>query len=131
MLECLIVGDSIAVGTHQARPECGVYAKGGWNSWQWNRAYLTTDLSARTVIISLGSNDHKGVNTRQELLKMRNNIEADRVYWIMPAIKPSIQEIVEEIAHRNGDWIIKIPYLSSDGIHPTAKGYKKIGEITK
>lgn len=131
MLECMILGDSIAVGTAQARPECVSYARGGWNSWQWNKEYLTKDLSARTVIISLGSNDHKGVKTKSELLKLRKNVEADRVYWIMPAIKPDIQEIVEEVAHKNGDWIIKIPYLSSDGVHPTGKGYYKIGEITK
>jgi len=49
----------------------------------------------------------------------------------MPATKPHIQESVEEVAHMNGDWIIKIPHLSSDGVHPTGKGYKKIGEITK
>lgn len=131
MFECLILGDSIAVGTSQVRPECVSYTKGGWNSWQWNKAFLTKDLSARTVIISLGTNDHTGVNTKKELLKMRNNVQAERVYWIMPAIKPDVQEIVEEIANRNGDWIIKIPYLSKDGIHPSDRGYKKIGEITK
>jgi len=131
MLECLIVGDSIAVGTARARPECVSYAKGGWNSWQWNREYITRDLSARTVVISLGSNDHRGVKTKQELLKLRKRVEADRVYWIMPAIKPHVQEIVEEIAHQHGDWIIRIPNLSNDGIHPSTKGYNKIGEITK
>lgn len=131
MLECMIIGDSIAVGTAQARPECAAYVRGGWNSWQWNKKYLTQDLSARTVVISLGSNDHAGVNTRKELIKLRKNVEADRVYWIMPAIKPEIQEIVEEVANQRGDWIIRIPYLSNDGIHPSTKGYKKIGEITK
>lgn len=131
MLECLILGDSIAVGTAMARPECVSYARGGWNSWQWNRDYLKHDLSADTVIISLGSNDHKGVKTRQELEKLRDKIKGKRVYWIMPAIKPDIQEIVEDIANKNSDWIVKIPQLSSDGIHPTGKGYKRIGEITK
>ena len=37
MLECLIVGDSIAVGTAMARPECVSLSKGGINSSQWNR----------------------------------------------------------------------------------------------
>ena len=31
MLECLILGDSIAVGTLQVRRECAVMAKSGWN----------------------------------------------------------------------------------------------------
>ena len=71
MLECLILGDSIAVGTHQFMPQCAIYAKGGWNTWQWNRDYLKNDLTANVVIISLGSNDHKHVNTEKELLTMR------------------------------------------------------------
>lgn len=131
MLECLILGDSVAVGTAQARPECVSYSKGGWNTWQWNRDYLNKDLSAKTVIISLGSNDHSGVNTRIELQKIRKKIQAEKVVWIMPAIKPYVQEIVESVARENKDTIIQIPYLSKDGIHPSSKGYKKIGELTK
>lgn len=131
MLECLILGDSIAVGTHLVgRPECVAYAKGGINSWQFNKLH-PQKFDGKTVIISLGSNDHKGVKTKQELLTLRNRVEATKVYWILPAIKPDIQEIVETIAMDYGDWIIKIPYLQKDGIHPSHQGYKKIGEITK
>lgn len=131
MFECLILGDSIAVGTHQVgRPECAVYAKGGINSWQFNKMY-PQPFDSKTVIISLGSNDHKGVKTKKELLDMRARVKAEKVYWILPAIKPEIQEIVEEIAHQNKDWIIMIPYLQKDGIHPSHRGYKKIGDITK
>lgn len=131
MLECLILGDSIAVGTHQVRTECVAYAKGGINSWQWNKTHGSKDLAAKTVIISLGSNDHQGVKTRYELERIRDRITADRVYWILPAIKPDIQEIVEDVANQHRDWIIRIPDVSKDGIHPTGKGYRKIGEITK
>jgi hypothetical protein len=102
MLDCLIVGDSIAVGTHQFRPECAAYARGGWNSWQWNKDYLSSDLSAKTVIISLGSNDHKGVRTKAELQRLREKVGTGvRVFWILPAIKPEIQDIVRSIA---ADW---------------------------
>ena len=37
MIDCLIVGDSIAVGTHHFKPECVAYAKGGINSNHWNK----------------------------------------------------------------------------------------------
>ena len=131
MLECLILGDSIAVGTHQARPECAVYATSGINSRDFVNRYIGKDLVASTVIISLGSNDYKGIKTKNELMDLRSQVLAKKVYWIMPAIKPEIQEIVEEVAHKHGDWIIKIPYLSKDGINPTRKGYERIGEITK
>ena len=33
MLECLIIGDSIAVGTKQFAPACHMQAKGGINTW--------------------------------------------------------------------------------------------------
>ena len=89
MLECLILGDSIAVGTAQARPECVSYSKGGINSYDWlNKNVGKSPYEARAVIISLGSNDHKGVKTEVELRNIRQLTRAERVYWIVPAIKP-------------------------------------------
>jgi len=132
MLECLILGDSIAVGTHQARPDCVAYAKGGWNTWQWNRDYLKNDLSAKTVIISLGSNDHKGIRTKAELQRIREKVGTNsRVFWIMPAIKPDIQEIVKQVATDYGDAILPITRLQKDGVHPSWAGYKQLAEKTK
>lgn len=138
MIECLILGDSIAVGTAHARPECVAYATSGINTTQFNKRYPQS-FSGKVVVISLGSNDHKYIKTEKELFKLRERVQAERVYWILPAgnAKTSeipvvrIQEYVESIAEMYGDWIIRIPSLSKDGIHPTGNGYKKIGEITK
>jgi len=124
MLECLIVGDSIAVGTATARPECVAYAKGGINSYQWlNKNIDKMPLTAKTVIISLGSNDHKYVKTESELEAIRELTKADRVYWILPAIKPDIQEIVRKVAAKNGDTVLPITSLQKDGVHPSWAGY--------
>ena len=131
MFDCMILGDSIAVGTAVFKHGCEVYAEGGWNSWQWNKEFLKNDLSANTVIISLGSNDHKGVKTRKELETMREKVKGNRVYWILPAIKPDIQEIVKQIAEEHGDFVLPITRLQPDGIHPSAAGYKEIMEKTK
>jgi lysophospholipase L1-like esterase len=132
MFECLIVGDSIAVGEAMVRKECVSYAVGGWNSWQWNKKFKDkTPLQARTVIISLGSNDHKGVNTEAELLMLRNATQADRVYWILPAIKPNIQEIVKKVARDHGDIVLPITSLQPDKIHPSARGYADIARTTR
>jgi lysophospholipase L1-like esterase len=132
MLECLIVGDSIAVGTATARPECVAYAKGGINSYQWvNTNIGKMPLVAKTVIISLGSNDHKYVKTESELRSIRELTKADRVYWILPAIKPDIQEIVKKVAAENGDTVLPITRLQKDGVHPSWAGYKQLGEQTK
>jgi len=130
MLDCLILGDSIAVGTHQQRPECVAYAKGGWNTWQWNRDYLKNSLSAKTVIISLGSNDHIGVKTKAELQRIREKVGVAKVFWILPAFKPHIQSHIREIAEQYNDTVL--PFTpSSDKIHPTTQGYRELAKATK
>lgn len=132
MLECLIVGDSIAVGTQMFAKECASYAKGGINSKQWvDKNIGNMPLQAKHVIISLGSNDHQYIKTEAELETIRQLTKADRVYWIMPAIKPNIQEIVRKVATKYGDVIIPITRLQPDGIHPSWAGYKEIVEKTK
>ena len=137
MIDCMIIGDSIAVGSSMARKECVSYAKGGWNSWQWNKDYLTKASSqpAKTLIISLGANDHKGVKTEAELRKMRSTVKADRVFWISLGKDRKQEQMaaITKIAAEYGDTIIPRPedHMSTDKIHPTGKGYKIIGEATK
>ena len=135
MIECLILGDSIAVGTKQFRPECVAYVRGGINSRQWRKDYLERDqgnnLVAETIIISLGSNDHKGVKTLEEISRIRLAVTANRVFWILPAIKLEIQAMVKEVALEFGDTVIPITRLQPDGIHPSWAGYKEIAKATK
>jgi len=130
MIDCLILGDSIAVGIHRQLPECESLSKGGWNTFQWNRDYLKNDLTAKTVIISLGSNDHKGIKTKTELQRIREKVNG-RVFWILPAIKPNIQDIVRDISKEYGDTVIPIDHVQSDGVHPSLKGYKQIAKSIK
>jgi lysophospholipase L1-like esterase len=132
MLECLILGDSIAVGTAQARPECVSYSKGGINSYDWlNKNVGKSPYVAKTVIISLGSNDHKYVKTASELRTIRQLTKSDRVYWILPAIKPDIQDIVRQVAAENGDVVLPITRLQKDGVHPSWAGYKQLADTSK
>ena len=134
MLECLIIGDSIAVGTSYHRKECVSYSKSGWNSWKWNKDYLAKASAqpAKTIIISLGANDHKGIKTEVELRKMREAIKGDRVFWISPGKerKPIPQDAIERIAKEYGDTILLRPekHMSADGVHPTGTGYKVLAE---
>ncbi len=130
MIDCLIIGDSIAVGTARERPECVRYATGGWSSQQWNNVYYHREMKAGTVIISLGSNDLKGLDTREELLKTRSKFKESRVYWILPAIKPHKQQIVRDIANQHGDTVIAIKSLQQDKVHPDRDGYRQIAKDT-
>ena len=131
MLECLILGDSIGVGIKQHRHECISYAHVGWSSTKWNRKYLNKDMSARVVIISLGSNDWSEKVTKFELTRLREKIHASIVFWILPAAKPEIQNAVREIADMHGDLVALIVQLSADGVHPTSTGYKDLASRTR
>jgi hypothetical protein len=63
MIDCMIIGDSIAVGTAAFKQECQAdYAVGGLNSWQWNKRFKDA------------------VNTRKELEAMRKRVTANRVF---------------------------------------------------
>ena len=131
MIECLILGDSIAKGIGQIRTECVTYAQSGINSKDWNDSYVKKIRPAKTTIISLGSNDFKNLNTEIELVALRSFVNSGHVYWIVPAIKPEKQEIVKKIARHYGDTFIVIPELSQDKVHPTYKGYRQLGVLTK
>lgn len=134
MLECMILGDSIAVGTNMFYNECQLVGKNGINSSQFNNMYKVNDLTANTVVISLGTNDHFNVNTRKELLALRDRVKSKKVFWILPANNALgsgvsieyIQNIVKDIAKQYNDVIIEIKSLQLDNIHPSWSGYRQI-----
>ena len=143
MLECLIIGDSIAVGTQQFRPDCVAFAKSGINSRQWRQQYIEGDKGAlpasKTVIISLGSNDHKNVRTILELQEIRRKVKADRVFWILPhGNNPAggadiewVQTFVKVVAGENGDTVLPITRVQKDNIHPSWAGYRELAAATR
>jgi len=133
MLECLIVGDSIAVGVSQVKTECVSYSTGGINSHQWlNKNIQNMPIRAHHVIISLGSNDHKYIKTEEELRTIRKLTDAQVVYWIMPSDKfPAAQSAVWKVANENNDVILNTKRYQPDGVHPSWAGYKELVEKTK
>jgi lysophospholipase L1-like esterase len=131
MIECLIVGDSIAVGTAHFRPECAVMAKSGINSRDWNERHFHDQLKSDTVIISLGSNDLKTLNTFKEIILLRSRIQAKRVFWILPANKPQKVELIRMVAAEYKDTIVPIPKVSKDHVHPTVQGYRELANSTR
>lgn len=135
MLECLIVGDSIAVGVSQVRPECASIAKSGINSRDWNARNMQRLKPTRTLIISLGANDLRTHNTEGNVRSLRTNAQASRVFWLLPneTLKPAAVAAVKKVAAEFGDTVIDRPKtnMSADGVHPTYKGYKILGDQTK
>lgn len=126
MIECLILGDSIAVGVSTFEKQCTAQVATGYTSANWNKKF-PRQPKTEIAVISLGTND-QSMNTKAELLALRNRLDSRHVYWIVPPIKPQAQEAVKAIAAEYKDDLIYIKQLSKDGVHPTTNEYKRIGQ---
>jgi len=139
MLECLIIGDSIAHGVAMHRHECVDYGHVGWTSKKVNNFYREQYIGADTVIISLGTNDTRNIDTYGELSQLRSRIHSKRVIWIVPAaVNPNsgvstnkVQHDVTSVATIYSDLVVYIPQPTADRYHPTTKGYKQLAKETK
>jgi lysophospholipase L1-like esterase len=130
MLECLIIGDSIAVGIAQHRPECVSYAQVGITSAAWNNKFLAKNLESNITTISLGTNDPSTLKTFEELFALRQTLSG-KVQWILPANGTDRQAAVVQVAKKFGDTTFLISELARDKIHPTARAYRQLAEETK
>lgn len=133
MLDCLIIGDSIAVGVAEVRQDCDSVAVVGISSSNFNKRYRSSARisgSYSTAVISLGTNDGNTTVTKDTLLALRNRLNAERVLWILPPrSKPNQRAVVLEVARISQDGTISTSDVSPDGIHPTARGYKTMSTM--
>lgn len=130
MLECLILGDSIAQGVQQHRPECVLQARRGISSHNYNQRW-SQPLQANSVIISLGSNDTDHIRTLWELQQLRARVQSKQVYWILPANNANIQSMIKILARDYGDSVLSIAKTQPDKVHPTWTAYRQLAKSTK
>ncbi len=130
MLECLVLGDSIAVGTALHRQECVALAIEGINSRAWNERFAQIQLRARAAVIALGTNDAVAVDSESHLRAVRERVQAQRVHWILPA-QPAAARAVFRLAVEHGDAIVLVRHQGSDGIHPSRAGYARLATLTR
>jgi lysophospholipase L1-like esterase len=106
-------------------------AKSGINSRDWNERHFHDQIKSNTVIISLGSNDLKTLHTFKEVIALRQRVQADRVFWILPANKPEKAELIRMVAAEYRDTVLPIAKLSKDRVHPTMQGYRELANSTR
>ena len=128
MLDCLIIGDSLAVGFGQAAPHCQVVARKGIDSAKWLKDYSHRLAPAKTVVVSLGTNDTPSEALARNLISLRQSMRAERVVWVLPSaeLRPTARYYVNYVAQAYGDLPVGIPaaYLGKDRIHLSGLGYQ-------
>src|SRR5262249_28066974 len=124
MLECLILGDSIAVGVGMARPECMTVAEIGITSDDFAYTYRGPP-GAQRVIVCLGSND-KG-DPPEARAYLRNHTTGHDTGSLRP--QRTRQAAVKKMAQRFGDRTVTIPSVRRDGVHPA--DYRRLADLTR
>lgn len=120
MIDCVAVGDSIAVGTGQAMG-CEVRAHVGWSSSKI--VNLANGVKAELCVISAGSNDPNNPKLLLNLKTIRGKIDCVKVVWIQPINKKAATAVRN--AKRNGDSLVTFS-PSKDNVHP--KNYNALAK---
>ena len=130
MIECFILGDSIAVGVSRRLSECEVVAEVGINSLNYYNVHINQVRDANSYIISLGANDGY-TNTAEVIPKIREQLpQHAEVVWLVPANNKEAVEAVINLSEQYGDNTLRLTDfpLAADGVHPTGTGYNRIAE---
>lgn len=117
-MTCLILGDSIGVGLSEKLPECTRLATVGLSTAGWLHRYggLNAYAPHDYVVISLGSNDGR-VYAMANLRRIRDQVTAKRVIWVLPACNELARRGIEHLAAYNGDSVVSFQ-PGHDGVHP-------------
>ena len=129
--DCLVMGDSIAVGVAQFSA-CKTLSTGGLSSWRWLDKWGgdLDRLNPSVVLISLGANDGANPRSRKALEAVRSKVRASKVMWLAPSatLAPEPRKWVRAVAGQFGDRVFELPqeYLQNDGIHLSWPGSKLV-----
>lgn len=116
-MDCAYIGDSIAVGLQQLDNDCAIYARVGASSEFITRRYRNADAEDY-VVISMGSNDPGNPRLIENAERLRRNISARKVIWILPYNRVAAGDIAI-VARQFRDSVVDLrPIPSRDGLHP-------------
>lgn len=136
MIECLLLGDDLALGLSYSKPECALVAKPYITSQMWVDTNIELIAPSKITVISLMTYDDPSIPSIQNLEKIRQRVKTGKVFWIVPIAVPSSLDLkgdLEKLAKKYGDTILKVPpkYISKSRIHPTDEGYDKLSKEIK
>ncbi len=133
MMDCLILGDEIGEGIKQFRPECILKTQANTATDRWIREN-GVKFAAKTVVISLGTYDLPSQTLDNEALaelrKLRAGIDAEQVFWLLPA-KAKPADAMRELARLYKDHLMVIEEKQRNQIHPTERGAQLLATQSK
>lgn len=135
-MHCVFIGDSIAQGVAQYRPECQNQAVVGRTLGQALLRVHQVPSGADHVIISVGSNDRRTSisELRSQIQKLRNQLAHHCVTWLLPPDHPAARKLINKTAADYGDRVIDVkPQLNpdQDPVHPGPQGYQRLAVLTQ
>jgi hypothetical protein len=117
MIDCAIVGDSIALGIGTEMQGCTVNAALGIPSAE----IIGRVEDAAVLVVSAGSNDSRNPQLEENLRVIRERAhDAKSVIWIAPA-DPRAAQAVLNVARSHGDKVVHFK-PRADHIHPASYG---------
>jgi lysophospholipase L1-like esterase len=129
MIECMILGDSIAQGVARFRPQCVRQTQVGITTAEFSRKW-TEHVNARHVLISLGSNDVGIPNLEHHLQLVRARVQQGEVTWLLSVNNPQAAAQVQQIARAHGDRVVHVRVVvGPDGVHPSTSGYHRLNQM--
>lgn len=129
MIECAILGDSIALGIGRLQPACQVQAVVGIGSEAYLSRFIHT-VNARQTLISIGSNDPLLGDLVPYIRHMRSRVISDEVTWMLSANNANAAAAVRTVAAEHGDRVVSIaPFLGPDRVQPTPPGYYRLSSM--
>lgn len=128
---CLVLGDSIAVGTHQALASQGIvcerHARVGISSSVIEDYPVMT--SADTVIISAGSNDNPNLNNVPTYERLRAKYAGKKIIWILPRSRTLAHQVLQVAGKYRDAYVDGISFQPADRLHP--KYYSSMARAVK
>lgn len=129
-MSCFVIGDSLAVGTAVAMPECQAFVRTGVSSGRYLRSLLVR-LGADMVVISLGVNDW-GHGTYGNLQRIRATVSATTVVWLLPNAAATVRDAIARVATEHRDRIVDTaPLAPPHRLHPSGRGYRAIADLAR
>ncbi len=122
MTDCLLMGDSIAVGLFGALRAggllCALGARIGATSGELPSQIMHAGFHP-LVILSAGTNDAAGAPLEANLFAARRALSGARVIWVLP-YKRRAAYAVTQVAFRFGDDLVDLAaFPTRDRIHPS------------